>query len=494
MNCPNLVFIYTDEQRADTLACMGNPRIQMPNLDRFAGESTVFERAYVTQAVCTPSRSSLLTGLWPHTSGCTENNLPLPAGTRCLPELLGDDAYATAHHGKWHLGDEIFAQHGFAEWRSVDDGYHAFYGADRDRAERSTYHRFLLEHGFKPQRGDRFSRGECARLPEAFGKPAYLAREASRFIRENRERPFMLFVNFFEPHMPYFGPRDNQYAPADVLLPANVDAKPGPDAPLKARLFQRCYAEHGHSGLALKTEADWRRMIANYWGLCSLVDTHAGAILDTIDACGLRNDTIVVFTSDHGDMMGSHRLLAKCVQCEEAIRVPLLIRCPGQTATHRVSQPISHIDLVPTLLDLLGTAPTATLPGTSRRAECEGRTKASHDDVIVEWNGPNSGLFDDVVGRTGVPDDMPEWMRDFGTPEELNAAITDPVRTILTADGWKFTCSPRGEHELHNLNTDPFETHNRFAEGALRPLIRDLRARLGAWQRRTGDPVILPPF
>jgi len=122
---------------------------------------------------------------------------------------------------------------------------------------------------------------------------------------------------------------------------------------LKSRLIHAAYRERGLV-LPLKTEADWRRLRANYWGLNSLVDTHAGTILRTIEDCGLWDDTIIVFTSDHGDMMGSHQLVAKCVMFEEATRVPLLIKPAGRFAPRRVSHPVSQIDLVPTLLDLLG--------------------------------------------------------------------------------------------------------------------------------------------
>ena len=106
---PNLLFIWTDEQRADTMAAYGNTKIHAPNLNRLAAESVVFERAYVTQPVCTPNRSAVMTGLWPHTSGCTRNNIPLPAVVPCLPEMLNDPDYRSAYMGKWHLGDEIFA-------------------------------------------------------------------------------------------------------------------------------------------------------------------------------------------------------------------------------------------------------------------------------------------------------------------------------------------------------------------------------------------------
>lgn len=124
---PNLVFIWTDEQRADTMAAYGNTRIHAPNLNKLAAESVVFEKAYVTQPVCTPNRSAVMTGLWPHTTGCIKNNIPLPRDVRCLPELLDDSDYRTAYMGKWHLGDEIFAQHGFEEWVSIEDGYASHY-------------------------------------------------------------------------------------------------------------------------------------------------------------------------------------------------------------------------------------------------------------------------------------------------------------------------------------------------------------------------------
>ena len=149
-------------------------------------------------------------------------------------------------------------------------------------------------------------------------------------------------------------------------MPSNFADAPTAAQPLKARLMQEYYLRHGHSGLSLRTEAEWRRMIANYSGLCSLVDTHVGTILNTLDECGLADNTIVVFTSDHGDMMGSHRLLAKCVMYQEAVRVPLFIRLPGQRRGTHVHGPVSQIDVVPTLLDLLG----QPIPGSCPARAC----------------------------------------------------------------------------------------------------------------------------
>jgi arylsulfatase A-like enzyme len=486
---PNLLFVFTDEQRYDTMAAYGNTGIEMPNLNRLASQSVVFERAYVTQAVCTPSRATIMTGLYPHTNGCTENNIPLPADIPCFPEMLQPTKYATAYHGKWHLGDEIFRQHGFDEFRSIEDNYARYYGKGRDPEARSTYHHWLVENGFAPSRGTVFSRAETARFPEAYGKPAYLAQEASRYIREHRGEPFILYVNLLEPHMPFFGPRDDQYDPSEVSLPDNFEARPTETQPLKTRLFERAYYRRGHSGLPLRTEADWRQMIANYWGLCSLVDTHVGTILDTLSACGLDEHTIVVYTSDHGDMMGSHRLLAKCVSFEEAIRVPLLVRLPGQRAQVRLADPVSQVDLVPTLLDLMGQPIPDHLEGKSQRSRITGHADTPPDDVFIEWNGHNNGLGD-VIGRVSIP----ESLRDLAAEDEIAAAITDPVRTVIAPDGWKFSYSPLGEHELYNLDDDPSETDNLATRPEMRPQMEALADKIRRWQERTGDKVDLPSF
>jgi arylsulfatase A-like enzyme len=482
---PSLLFLFTDEQRADTMAAYGNVRIETPNLNRLAGQSTVFDRAYVTQPVCTPSRSSILTGLWPHTNGCTANNLALGDETPCLPEMLGG-GYATGYHGKWHLGDEIFAQHGFDDWVSIEDMYFRWYREGRDRDARSSYHHFLVEHGYEPDERNRFRRQATAALPEAVSRPAFLAREASRFIRQHRRDRFCLFVNFLEPHMPFTGPRNDQHPPADVTVPADFDCPPTDQQPLKPRVLSRHYADHGFGGLPLWTEANWRRLIARYWGLCSLVDTHVGTILATLEDCGLLDNTIIVYTSDHGDMMGSHRLLAKCVMFEEATRVPLLVRLPGQTEAGRVSGPVSQIDLVPTLLELMDAAVPGHLQGKSLRPQLDGADAT--DDVFVEWNGADTGLdlAPDADGRIAVGDGERVPM------ERLEAAIADPVRTVVTADGWKYNHSPKlGEHELYDLTADPFEKRNLAGHPHQSQRLADLRQRIRRWQERTDDqPVI----
>jgi arylsulfatase A-like enzyme len=482
----NLLFLFTDEQRYDTLAAYGNGHIQMPNLNRLAEESFVFDRAYVTQPICTPSRASLMTGLWPHTHGCTKNNIPLRAMTPCLPEMLPKGRYAAGYNGKWHLGDEIFAQHGFTEWCSTEDNYRRHYSPGTERTARSSYHHFLVSRGYRPARGEVFTRRETAGFGEEVSKPAFQAQEAVRFLHRRRREPFVLCVNFLEPHMPFTGPRDRQYDPASILLPDNFDRPPTDDQPRKARLRQQKYYEQGR-GAPLKTEDDWRRLIARYWGLCSLVDTHVGTILSALHELDLDDKTIVVFTSDHGDMMGSHRLLAKGLMFEEAIRVPLLIRLPGQRSQHRVPGPVSQIDLVPTLLDYMGCPTPSHLQGRSLRGRMEGKTQPQ--EVFVEWTGGDEEIGRDRSRQLTAGGRSPEGAGSRGDEDPCY----DAVRTILTVDGWKFNLSAGGENELYDLGADPGETTNLARQARQAARIEELARHIRSWQEATGDKVLPLP-
>lgn len=489
---PNLLFIFTDQQAAKTMGAYGNNLIHTPNMDKLAEKSIVFKNAYVSQSVCTPSRSTILTGLYPHTTECTENNIPLHSDTHCFPELGNFVGYKRAYYGKWHLGDEIFTQHGFQEWRSIEDMYRWYYKG-RDRTKHSTYHKFLIKNGFKPNITSEdgfqeFSREFSAHLPEEFSKPAYLSREASRFIKENRNNPFILYVNFLEPHPPLSSPRDGQYNPKDIPLPASFHHKLTKNQHFKAHLYRRALYEQFIIGAGpLKTENDWRHIIASYWGLVSLVDTHLGTILNTLDECGLTDNTIIVYTSDHGDMMGSHQLLAKCVMFEEAVKVPLLLKIPGLRSNGKhVDNLISQIDLVPTLLEAMDQSIPQHLQGFSWLPFLQGKKALSEQNVFVQWNG-----YDGPRGNFKGFHILDYW-KGMASENKIIDALGDPVRTIITPDGWKYNFSPRGWNELYNLNIDPYEITNLVEETKYTGLIKELRTKIFQWQERTSDTLKLP--
>jgi len=483
----NILLLWTDEQRYDTLACYGNRRIGMPNLNRLSLDSTVFERAYCTSPVCTPSRGSILTGLWPHRHGAIANNVPLNAEARTLPELCRTER-AGGYIGKWHLGDEIYAQHGWQHWVAIDDGYRRYYSPGRDRHDRCAHFHWLRENGVEPDAesadGPSFSRGFVAGLDECYSKPRFQADEAIRFIEEQGDSPWMLSVQMLEPHMPFTGPRNGQYSPAEIPASDNFVVAPDDSVLTRTRVIAHIQRTRGHAGFNPSDETSMRRCLANYWGLCSQVDHHFGRILDLLERKGLYDDTLIVFTSDHGDMMGSHALLAKCVMYEEAARVPLLIKLPGQREQRRVHAPVSQVDLVPTILDAAGEPVPDGLDGESLLDACRGGAQPARD-VFMVWHQ------DDGHDNSNRADPEIPGLLELGPIEELRRHLLSESRCIVTTDGFKLIRSETGEGELYNLADDSCELRNLAPDPACAGLHDDLLSRLTAWQASVGDKLDL---
>ena len=478
MKKPNLLYIFTDQQRADTMRCYGNEQIQVPAFNALADDSFVFERAYVSQPVCSPSRATMMTGLWPHTARVPACNVPLPVEVPTIAEMLPDD-YSCAYMGKWHLGDEIFAQHGFDTWVGSENSYRHSY-SDPERLSRfSDYYHFLAERGFEPDAeslGSRvFSRHMEASMEEDLTKATFLGDRAAQYIRDNRDRPFALCVSYLEPHPPHTGPLNEFYDPSSLPTGPAFMQKPAANVPLIVRLMAAIYMESEEYGCDLRTEEGWREVMARYWGNTTLVDRSVANILGALDECGLADDTIVVFTSDHGEQLGDHGILGKTLMYEESVRVPMLLRAPMLDAEpRRIGGNFSHIDLVPTLLDLLGASIPDDLQGVSRVPVLRGESDLADEDVFIEWNGDN-GHPRASIGEA-----------------EINRSMAEPLRTVITADRWKLNLYASGPGELYDLNTDPHELVNLFDRPGHRDRVGDLAARLRRWQNEVGDEALLP--
>lgn len=467
---PNILFILTDQQRADTLACCAETKYQIraPNLNRLADRSVVFKNAYCTQPVCTPSRSSIISGQWPHTNGCIGNNIALPEDSPSVAAALEGD-YHCAYYGKWHLGDELSAQRGFKEWLSIEDGkYRSFYSNTKDLARRSDYHNYLVSKGYPPDKQSRdgamvFSRNFAAGLPEEHTKAAFLSREAARFIYDYKKpEPFFLTVSFLEPHPPNFSCFNEWYDPAALEVGEAFHKKPARNAPNRMRMLANNFEALGCRDHPSATEADWRRIRANYYGLVTLVDRAVGRILDALDESGLAEETLIVFTSDHGDMTGDHAMGKKDVLYEQASRIPFMISAPWLGRGHHLeSGRVSLIDLAPTLIDFGGGTIPEGMQGKSRKGVVEGTEDLSGNDVFIEQD----------------------------TEEEF---IFGPWRSIVSSEGWKLNLCADDQCELYNLNEDPNELVNLFDEPAHQDRVAELYARLRRWQQETGDPAPLP--
>lgn len=465
------------------MGCYGNDWIETPHLDALAERSVVYENCYVTQPVCAPARASIMTGLYPHSHGVTGNNAELRPGVPTLAEMM-PAGYECGYFGKWHLGHDTVAQRGFTKWRSLDD--FQLVRSDDGHPEEPDYNGFLRRHGVDPPgRGEFYERWLAGQdLPEHLTQAAYLGGEVVEFIadRKGSDQPFLLFVAFSEPHPPYTGPLDDLYDPDEIAVgPAFLEPPRGGAA--VNRLRAEYYLAGGLNPLGVAggdthdttTESGWRRLRSRYFANVTLVDRQIGRIVEALERSGRADDTMIVFTSEHGEMAGDHGMLEKRTMYEEATRVPLLVHLPGQTAQARVGGSVSQVDLAPTLLVLAGGVPPDHLEGRAqntalddRRTDAAGADAAG--DVFVQWNG--------------------EAERDLGS-QEINRLIKLPWRTIVSGR-WKLNLCVGDQCELFDLTSDPHEMLNLFDDPLHRPLVSDLAARLREWQMTVGDVAPLP--
>ena len=463
---PNLLVFLPDELRTDLIVGNAADSVRAPSLHRLASESIVFERAYVTHPICSPARSSLLTGTWPHQNHCTDNKDVLPANIRCLPEMIADSAYRTGYFGKWHLGDEFLPQHGFEEWVSIED---SFKTADHRRKKpgQSDYTKFLLAKGYQPDlhNGKCFSLNFPTTLPFELSKPKFLETKACEFLERHRNEPFILFVAFFEPHPPYNGPFNNEHPLDSVSLDPNIDNVFGEEMPLRYRLRQEYYRQR-HS-----TAAEYRAIKQKYLGLISEVDRSIGTILAKLDDLGLRDRTITAVTSDHGDMMSAHGMLGKQLMFEQSATVPCFVRMPGENP-RRCAGPVSHIDFVPTLLGLLGKPPHGQCVGKSRASVIRGDA-SSTDSVFVQW--------------APTKPDLALEQSKLASKQEIENCLRESTRAIVSPDGWKLCLRDKDKNELYNLRDDPDETRNLYYAEGHRDVVLDLTNQIHRWQAQVGD-------
>jgi len=463
---PNLVLFLPDQQRADTIACYGGVKVHAPNLNKLASESVIFERTYVTHPVCTPSRSSLMTGTWPHTNGCTRNSVPLDRRFRVFPELMEDRNYRAAYIGKWHLGEEGPIGRGFDEWISTDD--------------HGDYTNFLISKSIIPDKQNgRFSELAISNLPIELSRPKFLEKSACEFIEKHQREPFILVVGFVEPHSPYNGPLNDEHPLDQIELDATATLPLSEDIPLRYRLmreWQQAEAVLDRERLPTQlffgvTPEEYRSIKQRYLGLVTLVDQSIGAILACLERVGLTDNTIIVHTSDHGDSLGAHHLFGKETMFEEATRVPLLVRLPGQRASKTITHPVSHIDFVPTLLDLLGQP---------NNPQCAGKSLLP---LITEEAAPSQNVFQEwAPNRTKVKKGTKLARRRL-----VKRAVEESTRTIVTSDGWKLCLRDKDLNELYNLNDDPLETRNLYEDQQCASVISRLADEIHRWQESTSD-------
>lgn len=479
----NTLLILADQLRADCLGCYGGGA-RTPHLDRLAVEGVRLERAYTVTSICSPARVSMLTGTYPHRHGVRANTdqstvwqcSEIPDGTWTCAGDLTAAGVRLGWSGKWHCGERRLPRDlGFAGMQAGG------YGNPYALAEYDTYlarHGLTLPHpmlrDLKRVSGGRIPgiadpgmftipgvpwTGSLLPGPAAAGEAAFVAASAIDQLREHAAtgRPFVQVCSFWGPHHPYHLPEPwaSLYRPEDVILPPtwreDLAAKP---------VFQQRHAQAFYCERLAFGEAEWRRIMARYWGYISWIDHEIGRLLAELDRLGLAGSTAVLFTADHGDMNGAHGGIWDKGEYmyEDTYRIPLLARVPGMPCGASSRGFAMNMDLAPTLLDLAGLPVPNGLDGVSLLPLL--RTPA-----------------------------IPAGWRDDLMAECQGLRVAYPQRLLRWGD-WKLVHNLSDRDELYDLAGDPQELVNRIDHPACAAVRLEGRERLRRRMREGQDPFL----
>jgi len=423
----NVVFILSDDQGQWAAGCYGNPEIRTPNIDRLAESGMRFDNFFCSSPVCSPSRATFFTGHIPSQHGVHDwiRDGNIPPGAKgyldneiCYTDILAEYGYTCGISGKWHLGDSVRVQHGFSHWFVHQQGGGPYYNAPMVRDGR-----LVNEPGYVTD---------------------VITRDALRFLDENHDRPFYLSVHYTAPHSPWIGQHPK----------AVVDSYDG-------CRFESCPQESRHPWAgSLSDNLGNREALKGYFAAVTAMDADIGRILDRLEELGLRERTLVVFTSDNGFSCGQHGFWGKgngtfpLNMYDSSVKIPAVFSHPGRIpAKSSTDALVSAYDFMPTLLDYLNLPLPAdlNLPGGSR-------------------TGVLTGESDEGAGSVVVYDE-------YG-----------PVRMLRTRE-WKYVHRyPYGPHELYNLVDDPGERENLAGDTNQRARVDEMRAMLSEWFSNYVEP------
>ncbi len=482
---PNFLFICTDQQRADHTGFGGNPVLETPNLDSLAAGAMVFDRAYVANPICMPNRCTIITGRMPSVHGTRVNGVALRPDTNTFLRVLNSAGYRTSHIGKAHLQNMGYRPELTAELfpPEIEDaridpfpsGWDLresiqrfsegpvppvtdFYGYERadivslhgDMCH-GHYHWWLREQGVDPRsvQGPRNATARCAdwgqvyrtALPAELHPTSYVGMRTVAEIEAAAAdgRPFFIHASFPDPHHPFTPPGRywDLYDPADIPLPESFD-----DPHTTSMPQIREVADHrGRPPVSVEywapTEHQFRHAAAAEYGAITLIDEQIGSMLEALRRTGADRDTVVIFTSDHGDMFGDHGLLLKMgIHYQGCLRVPLVIADPRRANPGRSESLVSSLDLAQTVLELAG------LP--------EFRGMQGHSLVRL-LDDPDT----EVRSALMIEEDEQDDLLGVGMPLRMRTLVTPHAR-LTTYRGME-------EGELFDLTEDPLEMHNVFA-------------------------------
>lgn len=443
----NILFIQSDQHRFDCLGANGHALIQTPNLDQLASDGINFKAVFCPTPLCTPARASLLTGQWPTqhgyvTNARTEAFHPGLAGVPTFSQSLKQGGYYLGYVGKWGV-DEVQdpTQFGFDDYRPEKE-----YGPWRQQQGLPPM----------PRNNSWFGETDKAIRPEQ-SRLAWGATETIRLLEKasQGDKPFFIRWDPSEPHLPNIVPE-----PYASLYPA-AEIQPWPSFP--DPLAHKPYIQKQQVrswGLAGWRWSDWAPIVGRYLGQISLLDHQVGRVLAALAELGLAEQTLVIYTSDHGDLCGGHGMIDKhFVMYEDVVRVPLMMRWPGKIPADQISEAFicSALDLATTFCEVAGVEPPAPFKGESLLPLACDQAGGSRGDIFATYHGSQFGLYSQRMVRDRR---------------------------------WKYVWNATAEDELYDLALDPGELTNLAGHSEFAPELKRLRHRLIDWMEATQDRLL----
>ena len=429
---PNILLIITDDQRWDAIGLGGSQHLRTPHMDRLGHEGVYFTNAFCTTSLCSPSRASIISGLYAHQHGVRDNFTEYPSSLRSFPQVLQSQGYATAYVGKWHMGEDDSPRPGFNHWVS-------FKG-------QGVYENPTLNV-------NGIARPRTGYLTDI------LNQEALDFIKAPHAKPFLLYFAHKAIHAPNIPAKRHEdiYTDGDLSLAPSVYAVPaGKPAILPARRNKNAPGQPGANAAAAAASRD--RSVRTQLRTLAAVDDGVGLLLKALENSGQLDNTLVIFTSDNGLFWGEHGLDSKRLAYEESIRVPLLVRYPRLIkAGTIIDQSVLNIDIAPTLLDIGGVAVPVTMQGRSLLPLLKSNQAPWRTSFLTEYF---------AEGNSQV---HPAWYA---------------VRT----NRWKYiryTELPAAD-EFYDLQADPYEMKNLIASPGAQRELAATKAELERLMKETG--------
>ena len=473
---PNILHLFTDMQRFDTIGALGNPVIRTPNLDRLCREGVAFSNAFTPSPVCVAARASMIFGQYPMRTGTYENSrMPTDARSTVM-EALQKAGYRTHGIGKCHFTPDAFALRGFDAREIQEEG-----GASAEALPKSDYLRYLKERGYDHiceaygVRGEMYYVPQPSQVPAADHPTQWIGDRTVDYVRAATDgEPWYLYSSFIHPHPPLTPPNPwhKLYRPATMPLP-NV-----PDG-YESLLTYVNHAQNRYKYRDKGTDPNLARTIVAYYYACiSFVDYQVGRILDALEHTGQIDNTLIVFASDHGELLGDYRSYGKRSMHDASVRVPMIARMPGRFDAGTVcDRPVSLVDLAPTFLSVAGASLGTHDPdGVDLHDVVTGASDRRYVYSQLAFSG--EGMNRSLQGEGFA--DNPEW-----TDAERIAAYSS---YMCVSNRWKYIYSaPDNQEYLFDRVRDPRETRNRKGVTFASDALDEHRGALLSWLRDGGE-------